>query len=151
MNTPFRLDDHKRRSQPLASPPDRYFDQLPSRVMARVQTTPDTGLAGTWGWLRHLSAPVRTALASAVVLGGFATSFWLTQPAAPVASSATALAAVPQAEMVQYLLASDQRVTLSDLAEFSNTPPDLSDAYLQASAAEVQDALDSQPSEDPYY
>jgi hypothetical protein len=151
MNTPFRLDDHKRRSQPLAPPPYRYFDQLPSHVMARVQTSPDTGLAGTWDWLRHLSAPMRTALASAVVLGGFATSFWLTQPTAPVAGSTAALAAVSQAEMVQYLLASDQRVTLSDLAEFSTTPPDLSEAYLQASAAEVQDALDSQPSEDPYY
>ncbi|QJX49008.1 hypothetical protein HMJ29_19680 [Hymenobacter taeanensis] len=152
MNTPFRLDDHKRWSQPLAPPPDRYFEQLPTRVMARVQPTEATGLAGTWGWLQQLSAPVRTALASAVVLGGFATSFWLTQPGAPTTSAATAaLATVPQAEMVQYLLASDQRVTLTDLAELSEAPSDMSEAYLQASPAELQDALDSQPSDEAYF
>ncbi|TGE06262.1 hypothetical protein [Hymenobacter fodinae] len=152
MNTPFRLDDHKRRAQPLAPPPDRYFEQLPARVMARAQPADAGGLASTWGWLQQLSAPVRSALASAVVLGGFAASFWLTQ-SAPVATSgpATVLAAVPQAEMVQYLLASDQRVTLTDLAELAPAPSGMPETYLQASPDELQDALDSQPSDEAYY
>ena len=152
MNTPFRLDDHKRRSQPLAPPPDRYFEQLPTRVMARVQPNGSTGLAGTWGWLQQLSAPVRTALASAVVLGGFAASFWLTQPTAPATLNGTvALAAVPRDDMVQYLLASDQRLTLTDLAELAESPSNLPETYLQASPEELQDALDSQPSDEAYY
>ena len=152
MNTPFRLDDHKRRSQPLASPPEQYFDQLTGRPIARVQPSSKAGLAGTWGWIRHRAAPMRTELASAVVLGGFAASYWLTQPTVSTThTSAGALAAVPRTEMVEYLLASDQRVTLSDLAELSSAPSDLSDPYLQASADELQDALDGQPSDDLYY
>ncbi|SNC60795.1 hypothetical protein SAMN06265337_0334 [Hymenobacter gelipurpurascens] len=153
MNTPFHLDDHKRRSQPLAPPPERYFEQLPMRVMARVQPDAAPGLAGSWGWLQQLSAPVRTALASAVVLGGFAASFFLNQPSStPIPRySVASLAAVPQAEMVQYLLASEQRVTLTDLAEVASPALATPDAYLQASPAELQDALDAQPSDETYF
>ncbi|QIL75198.1 hypothetical protein [Hymenobacter sp. HDW8] len=71
MKTPFRLDDHPRRPQPpLASPPAGYFDQLPRQIMARVQPEATTESV-TWGWLITLSRPLRTALASALVLGAF--------------------------------------------------------------------------------
>jgi hypothetical protein len=141
MHTPFNLDDHKRRAQPLAPPPERYFEQLPMRVMARVQPDAATGLAGSRGWLWQ------------VLLGGFAASFWLNQPSgAPIPRySAATLAAVPQTEMVQYLLASEQRVTLTDLAEVATAGAALPDAYLQASPAELQDALDAQPSDETYF
>ncbi|GGG57050.1 hypothetical protein [Hymenobacter glacieicola] len=152
MNTPFRLDEHRRRPQPpLSAPPDRYFEQLPQRLMQRVQAAePAAPLA--WGWVAALSGPVRTALASGVVLGGFAACFWLSAgPAAPVAPP-DSLALVPRQEMVQYLLASDQRVSLTDLAELPAATPELlpADEYLHASPAEVQDALDAQPLEDAY-
>jgi len=153
MNTPFNLDDHKRRPQPLAPPPERYFEQLPMRVMARVHPAPAPGLAGAGGWLQHLSAPVRTALASVLVLGGFAASFFLNQSASTLLppSSGAVLASVPQAEMVQYLLASEQRVTLTDLAEVASSGAASPDTYLQASPAELQEALDAQPSDETYF
>lgn len=156
MKTPFRLDDHPRRTSPLAPPPDGYFDRLPRRVMERVQPAPvSEGFLS--GWVAQLSRPVRTALASAVVLGGFATSFFLGQavaPSAPAAQSVSAevaLASVPRAEMVQYLLASDQRVSLPDLADLpSAADQTVTDSFLHASADEVQQALDDQPTDDIY-
>lgn len=151
MSTPFRLDEHPRRPHPpLAPPPDRYFEQLPMRVQQQV--APAVAPAATaWGWLAALPGPLRTALASAAVLGGFAASFLLSPAPAPGAAATAALARVPREEMVQYLLASDQRLTLTDLAELpavtTGLPPD---GYLHASDQEVQDLLDAQPAEDAY-
>ena len=149
MNTPFRLDEHRRRPQPpLAPPPDRYFEQLPTRVMQRVQTAP---AASSWGWLRALSAPMRTALASAVVLGGFAATFLLNLTPAAAPAVAASLAQVPQEELMQYLLASDQRLSLTDLAELPGTAQSTpAETYLHASPDELQDLLDQQPGEDSY-
>jgi hypothetical protein len=146
MKTPFRLDEHPRRPQPLAPPPDQYFNQLPLRVMQRVQAP-----APSFSWLSALSAPLRTALATSVVLGAFAGSFWLSESAlAPTATSPDALAAVPRHEMVEYLLASEQRLSLTDLAELPAVERVLPETYLQASPDEVQEVLDAQPTEDTY-
>jgi hypothetical protein len=151
MNTPFRLDDHQRRPQPLAPPPADYFERLPRQIMARVQPGASRESA-VFGWLAALSMPVRTALASAVVLGGFATSFFLSQAATHslVSTSVASLETVPRTELVQYLLASDSRVTLTDLAELPATDRTLTDSFLQASPDELQDALDAQPTDDSY-
>ncbi|MBO3270426.1 MULTISPECIES: hypothetical protein [Hymenobacter] len=142
MNTPFRLDDHPRRPYPLAPPPAGYFEQLPRRVMDRVQPTEAPAL----GWLSRLPLPLRTALASTLLLGGFAASLVLS--VTPTSASAT-LAAVPQEELVQYLLANDSRVTLADLADLSATAPTTA-SYLHASPEELQSALDAQPTDDSY-
>jgi hypothetical protein len=153
MKTPFRLDDHPRRPQPLAPPPDGYFDKLPMRVMQRVepQALAATGPLAVPGWLAALSAPLRTALASTVVLGGFAASFLLSGPGAvPTAPTAGTLASVPRTELVEYLLANEQRITLTDLAELPATAQTLPESYLQASSAELQDVLDAQPTDETY-
>ncbi|UOQ77619.1 hypothetical protein MUN84_02715 [Hymenobacter sp. 5516J-16] len=119
-------------------------------MMQRVQAADPAGPLA-WGWLAALTGPVRTALASGVVLGGFAACFWLSSaPSAPVAAT-DSLARVPRHEMVQYLLASDQRVSLTDLAELPAATPEVpAEEYLHASPAEVQDVLDAQPTEDIY-
>lgn len=148
MKTPFRLDEHPRRVQPLAPPPPGYFDALPRRVMARAQPAATETVAG-WQWLAALSGPVRTALASGVVLGGFALSFVLNGTTPPTLPSG-ALASVPQAELVQYLLASDSRLTLNDLAELPGSDELAADTYLHASPDELQAALDAQPIDDTY-
>lgn len=148
MNTPFRLADHRRRPHPpLAPPPDRYFEQLPTRVMQRVQSSPP---GPAWGWLTALSTPLRTALASVAVLGGFAASFLLSPAAAVQPTALAALAQVSQQELMQYLLASDQRVTLTDLAELPGAARSLPAGTLQPSDEEWQELLDAQTSEDLY-
>ncbi|SHJ29041.1 hypothetical protein SAMN02745146_2777 [Hymenobacter daecheongensis DSM 21074] len=148
MKTPFHLDEHPRRPQPLAGPPAGYFDRLPMQIMARVQpSAPRESTAP--GWLTALSMPLRTALASVVVLGGFTVSFLLS-PTATAPAKAVALAQVPETEMVQYLLASDTRVSLTDLADLAATDRALTNTYLQASPNELQDALDAQPTDEIY-
>ncbi|SET50949.1 hypothetical protein [Hymenobacter actinosclerus] len=151
MNTPFNLDEHRRnRPRPtLAPPPERYFEQLPMRVMQRVQPTP--AAASGWGWLAALTAPMRTALASAVVLGSFAAAFWLT-PATPLtALGSDALARVPQEQLLSYLLTTDQRITLTDLAEVPGTAHATpASTYWQASPDELRDLLDEQPTDEGY-
>ncbi|GAA4008201.1 hypothetical protein GCM10022408_20410 [Hymenobacter fastidiosus] len=148
MKTPFRLDEHPHRPQPLAEPPAGYFDRLPMQIMARVQPAA-TREPAALGWLTALSVPLRTALAAVVILGGFATAFLLS-PTAVDPSDAGALSAVPQAELVQYLLASDTRVSLNDLADLPATGHALTNSYLQASPNELQEALDAQPTEEIY-
>lgn len=145
MNTPFRLDDHPRRPHPLAPPPPGYFEQLPRRVMARVQPAEEP--APAWEWLTRLSLPLRTALASSLLLGGFAASLLL--GVAPT-SAASTLAAVPQEELVQYLLTNDARVSLTDLADLPASTPTTAATYLHASPDELQRALDAQPTDDLY-
>jgi hypothetical protein len=154
MKTPFRLNEHTRRKQPLAAPPDGYFDQLPLRVMQRVQPTTDADAAWLgFGWLNALSAPLRTVLAASVVLSGFVGSFLLSDSSTSSrtgSSSSISLAAVPRTEMVEYLLASEHRVTLTDLAELPATTQSLPETYLQASPDELQEALDAQPTDETY-
>ncbi|MCA8829823.1 hypothetical protein [Hymenobacter pini] len=150
MNKPFRLDEHRRRPQPpLAPPPDRYFEQLPMRVMQRVQAT-NPAPAVTWNWFAALPTPLRTVLASVLVLGGFAASFLLSPEATVQPVATTTLAQVPREELVQYLMASEQRVTLSDLAELPATQTLPAETYLHASPDELQEVLDGQPSDESY-
>lgn len=148
MKTPFRLDEHPRRPQPLAPPPDHYFDRLPLRVMQRVQPTPAAPL---YGWLAALPAPLRTVLASGLVLGAFVGSFLLSESKLPAATTeSNALATVPHTEMVEYLLASEQRLSLTDLAELPAVERVLPETYLKASPDELQEVLDAQPADDTY-
>lgn len=148
MKTPFRLDEHPRRPQPLAPPPDGYFDRLPMQVMQRVQPASATSWAGL-RWLTALSAPMRTALAAGVVLSGFAGSFLLSENSLTTSPAAN-LAAVPRTEMVEYLLASELPVTLTDLAELPVTEQALPETPLQVSPDELQEVLDTQSTEDIY-
>ncbi len=153
MKTAFKLDAHPRRPYPpLSEPPAAYFDQLPTRVMARrpAPGAPSGGAA----WWALLPGALRTSLASAAVLGGFAASFWLSGlgggPAA-MDNSTAALDAVPQTELVAYLLHPSARLETSDLAQLVAAQPGMAATFLQPSPAEVNDALDAQAAEETQY
>ncbi|WP_133272374.1 hypothetical protein [Hymenobacter radiodurans] len=152
MKTPFRLDDHPRRPQPpLASPPAGYFDQLPRQIMARVQPEATTESV-MWGWLITLSRPLRTALASALVLGGFSTAFYLSQPATQTSnlSPTVELAAVPDAALIEYLAVNNQLET-EDLASLPLPDDNLMAYFLQASPQELEAALGPPTLDEAYY
>jgi hypothetical protein len=145
MKPPFRLDQHPRRwPQPLSSPPDGYFEQLPTRVMAQVAAAPARRpLLPAWLW--QVPTTVRTGLASGVLLGTFAAALWLGGGQAPPPTAS--LANVPQAQLLDYLT-SDAHLTMLDLAELPAHNLALTRQYLRPSAAELTDALDAQPAED---
>jgi len=151
MNKPFKLDEHPRRPRPLLSePPAGYFNQLPTRVMARLPRAEAPTTSG-WAWqqLLQLPASLRTALATTLLLGGFAASFWLSNPAPPAAVAS--LDAVPENQLVNYLLNSGTRVENTDLAVLAAAHPELPGTFLHASDEELTDALDAQPIDESVY
>ncbi|GAA4365727.1 hypothetical protein GCM10023185_36280 [Hymenobacter saemangeumensis] len=151
MQTPFKLDQHPRRPRALLSePPAGYFDQLPTRVMARLPR-PEEADAPGWAWLLQLPAALRTSLAATVLLGGFAASFWLSGPTQPQPVAAVSLDAVPKTELVSYLLTSGARVESTDLALLAAAHPEMAQGFLHASDDELSEVLADQPSEDAVY
>ena len=152
MKPPFKLDEHPRRPRPLLSePPAGYFDQLPMRVMARLLQAEEREATSGWRWLALLSPALRTSLASVALLGGFAASFYLSEPGPASSPVAASLDAVPRTELVGYLLTSGARVESTDLAVLTAANPGLANGFLHASDEELTDALDAQPSEDLSY
>ncbi len=154
MKPSFKLDAHPRRPRPLLSePPAGYFDQLPTRVMARLPQADARARAAGWGWLALLSPALRTGLASVAVLGGFVASFYLsaTPQLVPAPAATASLDAVPRTELVGYLLSSGARVENSDLAVLTAANPGITKGFLHASDEELTDALDAQPSDDLTY
>jgi len=145
MNTPFRLAKHpRRRPQPLmSSPPAGYFEQLPTRVMARVAAPPRRPLA--WRW--PVPAAVRTALASTLVLGTFAASLWLGSPQGRPAAAA-GLDAVPPPQLVEYLTSGETHFDVQDLADLPTRHLGLTGHYLTPSTSELTAALDAQPTDE---
>ncbi len=147
MNAPFRLDQHRRAwPQPLSAPPAGYFDKLPTRLMARVQ--PPAARPAWLGWLGQVPATLRTGLASTLLLGTFAASFWLGRgPTSSPELTAASLDQVPRTQLVDYLLTSEAHVDLNDMAELAPAPQGITKQYLQPSAQELTEALDAQPVE----
>ena len=154
MKPAFKLDAPPRRPRPLlSSPPADYFDKLPTRIMARLPQAEERAMGRAWGWLALLSPALRTGLASVAVLGGFAASFYLSgsAPLVPAPAATASLDAVPRTELVGYLLTSGTRVENTDLAVLTAANPAIAKGFLHASAAELDAALDAQPSDDSAY
>ena len=153
MNTPFRLDQHPRRAQPLAAPPVGYFDQLPTRVMAGLPRAAAPAGPAWWGqsWWLALTGEVQMTLAASGLLLVFAASFWLLSgPAGPTGTAS--LNAVPRQEMVNYLLTDGTAaVEPADLAALVATHPALTHTFLRPTPAEVEAMLDAQPSDETQY
>jgi hypothetical protein len=147
MNAPFRLDEHRRAwPQPLSAPPAGYFDKLPTRIMAQVQ--PLATRPALLSWLGRVPASLRTGLASTLLLGTFAASFWLgAGPASSPELDSANLDQVPRAQLMDYLLTNEAHVELSDMAELAPTPLGITKQYLQPSDQELTEALDAQPPE----
>jgi hypothetical protein len=149
MKPSFNLDQHPRReAQPLSGPPAGYFEQLPTRVMARVAAPARQSLLPAW--LRQAPTLVRTGLASTLLLGTFAASLWL--GGAPLGrptptAAAGGLDGVPRAQLLDYLTSGEIHLDMSDLAELP-VHHGITKQYLQPSARELTEALDAQPTEE---
>ena len=154
MKPAFKLDAHPRRPRPLLSePPADYFDKLPTRIMARLPQAEERAASAAWGWLAFLSPALRTGLASVVVLGGFAASFYMSgsAPLVPATAATASLDAVSRTELASYLLNSGARIENSDLATLTAAHPGIAKGFLRVSDEELDEALDAQPAEDAVY
>jgi hypothetical protein len=137
MKPNFNLEDLKREN--VYNVPENYFDKLPNRIMQRVTATPpETSGAKSW-----LPAPVRLALAGSGFAAVFATVFLLNFSQTDQTFTGR-LAAVPETEIVNYLLASEQ-LDRSDLALFPGAETDLTYEFISASQTEIKQELEDQP------
>lgn len=137
----MKLDDLPKKNVYLV--PDRYFDQLPGRVMARVREkeSVENPVALLSFWRQPL---LRGALAGLALVLSFIYIFTFTaQPSAPAASGEDLLANVTEKEAVDYLMASDQ-LEAQDLTTLPLPEEDLSHEFLQVSQEELRQAVENE-------
>lgn len=139
---PFRLDElppeHPFRQQPFTAP-DGYFDQLPSRVQARVTRRSKPAFSISWSWQRTM-----TSLAGA---GLIAVLVWQTLPQRQESLGKEALTEVSNDVIAAYL--DDQGLDANELADSQQLHSSLGNdttaiQYLNVQPADIQTLIDEQ-------
>lgn len=139
---PFRLDElspeHPLRQQPFTAP-DGYFDQLPSRVQARVTRQPKRAFSISWSWQRTAASLAGAGLIAVLV--------WQTLPQRQESLGGEPLTGVSNEVITAYL--DDQGVDASELADnqqlrssFGNDTTAIQ--YLNVKPADIQTLIDEQ-------
>ncbi|GAB3966487.1 hypothetical protein GCM10028806_06990 [Spirosoma terrae] len=138
----FRLDElppeHPLRQQPFRAP-DGYFDQLPSRVQARVTRKPKPAFSISWSWQRTATSLVGASLIAVMI--------WKTIPQRQESLGNEALAGVTDDVIAAYL--DDQGVDPYELVDSQQIHSSMgSDTtaiqYLNVKPAEIQRLIDEQ-------
>lgn len=141
-NNPFRLDElppeHPLRQQPF-SVPDGYFDQLPSRVQARVTRRHKPAFSVSWSWQRTAASLAGASLIAVLV--------WQTLPQRQESLGREALTGVSDDVIAAYL--DDQGMDANELADSQQLHSSLgSDTtaiqYLNVKPADIQTLIDEQ-------
>ena len=141
MKPNFNLEDLKREN--VYNVPDAYFDKLPNRIMQRVTATaPETSEAKSW-----LPIRLRLTLVSSGFAAVFATVFMLNQ--APETPQGDLLASVPDTEIVDYILASNQ-LERTDLVSLNIPAQNLTAEFMNVNQQEIQTELEDAPIENLY-
>ncbi|GAB3939941.1 hypothetical protein GCM10028805_00960 [Spirosoma harenae] len=106
----FRLDElppeHPLRQHPFVAP-DGYFDDLPSRVQARVAHKPKSAFRISWSWQRTAASLAGASLIAVLV--------WQTLPQRQESLGNEALAGVSNDVIMAYL--NDQGVNADELID----------------------------------
>ena len=139
---PFRLDElppeHPLRQQPFTVP-DGYFDQLPSRVQARVTRRTKPAFSISWSWQRTAASLAGASLIAVLV--------WQTLPQRQESLGSEALTGVSNEVIAAYL--DDQGVDASSLADSQQLHSSLGNdttaiQYLNVKPADIQRMIDEQ-------
>lgn len=139
---PFRLDElppeHPLRQQPFTVP-DGYFDQLPSRVQARVTRRSKPAFSISWSWQRTAASLAGASLIAVLI--------WQTLPQRQESLGREALMGVSDEVIAAYL--DDQGVNAHELADSQQLHSSLgSDTtaiqYLNVKPADIQTLIDEQ-------
>ncbi len=139
---PFRLDElppeHPLRQQPFTVP-DGYFDQLPSRVQARVVRRSKPAFSISWSWQRTAASLAGASLLAVLV--------WQTLPQRQESLGSDALTGVSNEVIAAYL--DDQGLDANELADsqqlhssFGNDTTAIQ--YLNVKPADIQSIIDEQ-------
>jgi len=138
----FRLDElppeHPLRQQPFTVP-DGYFDQLPSRVQARVTHRPKPAFSISWSWQRTAVSLVGASLVAVLV--------WQTLPQRQESLGSEALTGISSEVIAAYL--DDQGIDADELADSQQLHSSLGNdttaiQYLNVQPADIQTIIDEQ-------
>ena len=138
----FKLDElppeHPLRQQPFAAP-DGYFDQLPSRVQARVTHKPKPVFSISWSWQRTVASLAGASLIAVLV--------WQTLPQRQESLGSEALTGVSNEVIAAYL--DEQGVDPYELADNQQIHSSLGNdttaiQYLNVQPADIQQLIDEQ-------
>jgi hypothetical protein len=141
-DTPFRLDElppeHPLRQQPFTAP-DGYFDQLPSRVQARVARRSKPAFSISWSWQRTVTSLAGASLIAVLV--------WQTLPQRQESLGREALTGVSDDVIAAYL--DDQGIDANELADSQQLHSSLGNdttaiQYLNVQPADIQTLIDEQ-------
>lgn len=139
---PIRLDDlaqdHPLRQVPFAAP-DHYFDDLPSRVQARLTRPPKSAFSISWSWQRTAASLAGAGLIAVLV--------WQTLPERQESLGSEALSGVNRAAIAAYL--DDQGVNAYELADGDQLRQSLTNdttvvKYLDVRPEDIRKQLDEQ-------
>lgn len=143
----MKLDDLPKKN--IYQVPDRYFDQLPGRVMSRVREKESANNLVTMlpFWRQPL---LQGALAGLALILSFVFIFTFnSQQPQPSAAGEWMLADVTEKEAVEYLMASDQ-LEAQDLTGLPLPEEDLSHEFIQVSHEELLQAVENEDLEEIY-
>ncbi len=142
----FKLDElppeHPLRQQPFTAP-DGYFDQLPSRVQARVTRKPKPAFSVSWSWQRTAASLAGASLIAVLV--------WQTLPQRQESLGSEALTGVSNEVIATYL--DEQGVDPYELADNQQIHSSLGNdttaiQYLNVQPADIQQLIDEQSAPD---
>lgn len=142
----FKLDElppeHPLRQQPFTAP-DGYFDQLPSRVQARVTRKPKPAFSVSWSWQRTAASLAGASLIAVLV--------WQTLPQRQESLGSEALTGVSNEVIAAYL--DEQGVDPYELADNQQIHSSLGNdttaiQYLNVQPADIQQLIDEQSAPD---
>lgn len=138
----FKLDElppeHPLRQQPFTAP-DGYFDQLPSRVQARVTRKPKPAFSISWSWQRTVASLAGASLIAVLV--------WQTLPQRQESLGSEALTGVSDEVIAAYL--EEQGINPYELADSQQIHSSLGNdttaiQYLNVQPADIQQLIDEQ-------
>jgi hypothetical protein len=120
------------------SVPDRYFDELPSRIQNRIQGK--ARLDGEYSWFPGVSFPrLRVALASLVLVVTGSLMVVLNQP---VPEAYASLENIQQGEVIRYLALNEMNPDVEELAEISTIDNSLAPALPTVQAEDLTDLVE---------
>lgn len=139
---PIRLDDlaqdHPLRQVPFTVP-DHYFDELPSRVQARVARRSKRAFTISWSWQRTAASLAGAGLIAVLV--------WQTLPERQESLGSEALSGVSHATIAAYL--EEQGVNAYELADSEQLQQSLGNdttvvKYLDVQPEDIRQHIDEQ-------
>ena len=143
----MKLDDLPKKN--IYRVPDRYFDQLPGVVMARVREkeAAHNPVAIFTFWRQPLL--LRVALASLAIILSCIVIFNHSNQSNSSSSGEMLLSSVSEKDAVDYLMTSNQLET-QDLTILSLSDEDMSHEFIQVSQEEILQAVENEDLEGVY-